>query len=115
MRPPRYRFPDQVRSTARSIAARMADEGSVAGTAEELDAWIAARPEARDALVDGGYGRDFDSADLLPLVSVLAAGASVQPAPAAHAGTPRRWWVGVLIAAVVAAVLFGILAVSVPR
>jgi uncharacterized damage-inducible protein DinB len=44
MREPRYRFPDHVRDTTRTIATRMVREDAVARTPEELEAWIAEEP-----------------------------------------------------------------------
>ena len=72
MRPPRHRFSDDVRTTAREMAARMARDGNVPETPEALDAWIAAEPGTRAALERGGWGREFTSDDLLPLLHVFA-------------------------------------------
>ena len=41
MRPPRYHFPDEVRSATREMAARSVRAGTVARTPDELDAWLA--------------------------------------------------------------------------
>jgi hypothetical protein len=68
MREPRYRFPDHVRDTTRTIAGRMDREGNVAQTPEELEAWIADEPEVRASLESGGYGTHFTAADLFPLL-----------------------------------------------
>jgi hypothetical protein len=107
MRPPRFRFPEEVRSATRVMASRMVQEGSVAQTPAELEAWIARDADVREPLVHGGYGEAFTAEDLFPLLqaSVQKAGG---PAPAAaaaprHAG--RRWPVGLLIALVVAVLL----------
>jgi len=113
MRPPRYRFPDQVRSTTRSIASRMVRDGSVAQTPEDLEAWIAERAEVRTALETGGYGTQFTAHDLLPLLHVFIGqeGGSVPTAAAAEAPSPpssRRWWVGALILLVIAVLIFAL-------
>jgi hypothetical protein len=71
MRGPRYRFPDQVRNTTRTIAARMIREGEIARSPEDLDAWIRGRPEVHAPLEKGGYGSAFDSSDLYPLLVVF--------------------------------------------
>lgn len=71
MRAPRYRFPEEVRSTTRAMASRMVDDGAIPRTPEELDAWIAGAPEVRGVLEKGGYGTAFTSADLLPLLDVF--------------------------------------------
>lgn len=71
MRAPRYRFPEVVRSTTRTMASRMVRDGTIARTPEELDAWIAGAPEVREPLEKGGYGTAFSSADLLPLLDAL--------------------------------------------
>lgn len=105
MRPPRYRFPDEVRTTTRAMASRMVEEGSVVGTDEELDRWIAERPEYRDPLVRGGYGEKFGADDLLPLLHVFvgaAGGAPPRPPGDAPAGASRGRWI---TAAVVVAAL----------
>ena len=113
MRPPRFRFSEEVRSTTRSMAARMVREGTVAGSPAELDAWTAERAEVREPLERGGYGTEFTAEDLFPLleVFVVQAGGTAR-ARDAPAGAPRRPWlaaasVGVgilLVLAVVAAV-----------
>src|SRR5690606_1530128 len=56
MRPPRYRFPDQVRSTTRAIASRMVDGGAIPRHADDLDRWLAENPAPRASLEEGGYG-----------------------------------------------------------
>ena len=81
MRPPRYRFPEEVRTTTRAMAARMVEQGTIAQTPDQLDAWIADRPEVGEPLKRGGYGTAFDAADLLPLLEVFIgqAGGPVPP------------------------------------
>ena len=115
MRPPRFRFSEEVRSTTRSIAARMVREGTVAGSPAELDAWTAGRPEVREPLERGGYGTEFTAEDLFPLleVFVVQAGGAAR-APDVPAGAPRRPWMwaaaaGVGILLVLAALASGAL------
>lgn len=79
MRAPRYRFPEEVRSTTRAMASRMVDDGAIPRTPEELDAWIAGAPEVRGPLEKGGYGTAFTSADLLPLLDVFVVQAGGPP------------------------------------
>lgn len=106
MRPPRFHFPDEVRSTTREIAHRMVDEGTVARTPEQLDAWIAGAPEERASLERGGYGTHFTSEDLFPLLEVFVAKAGGSTA-AASASAGRSWnpWVVGLVLMLVVAVL----------
>jgi hypothetical protein len=112
MRPPRYHFPDEVRTATREMAARSVRDGTVARTPEELDGWILQAPEVREPLERGGYTTEFTASDLFPLYVVMvekAGGPSPQPAAAAPSRT--RWGVGKLtaialtIAAIVALVL----------
>ena len=98
MRPPRHRFSDDVRDTAREMAARMARDGIVPDTPEELDAWIAAAPETRAALERGGWGREFTSDDLLPLLHVFAGtGGAARPVVPTKAPSMGRLILGLLI------------------
>jgi hypothetical protein len=105
MRGPRYRFPDQVRNTTRTIAARMIREGEIARSPEDLDAWITRRPEVHAPLEKGGYGSAFDSSDLFPLLAVFL-GPENAPAPAVDGTSPGRsrnmmaLVIGVLVVAV---------------
>lgn len=87
MRAPRYRFPDDVRATTRRIASEMIRDGTVAATPEQLDAWIAERPEVRESLARGGYATEFTAHDLFPLLQVFL-GPAGAPAPEDDAG-PR--------------------------
>ena len=111
MRPPRYHFPDEVRSATREMAARSVGAGTVARTPEELEAWIAQAPDLREPLEHGGYTTEFTAGDLLPLYEVMVeqAGGPARAEPAAPART--RWGVGKLavialgIAVIVALVL----------
>ncbi len=107
MRPPRYRFPDEVRDTTRAIASRMVREGTIAGTPEELDAWISQAPEVRQPLENGGFGREFTSHDLFPLLQVFVAQAGgPPPKPDAPPRPSRRpWLVGALVLVLVFLVL----------
>ncbi|HEV2147718.1 MAG TPA: hypothetical protein VGR37_09980 [Longimicrobiaceae bacterium] len=116
MRAPRYRFPDEVRSTTRAMASRMVQEGTIARTPEELDAWISERPDVREPLEKGGYGTAFTSHDLFPLlhVFVLRAGG-----PAPEVVPPRRpsqkWWLlGLLLVLLVVLLLVAVSAVALP-
>jgi hypothetical protein len=110
MRPPRYRFPDEVRDAAREIAAGMVDSGEIAWTPEELEAWIAGHPAVGATLVEGGYGTHFGAEDLLPLVQAMIArmGGPAAPVSSAAEAPPRRsmtgWLIG-LIVAIVAVIL----------
>jgi hypothetical protein len=110
MRGPRYRFPDQVRNTTRTIAARMIREGEIARSPEDLDVWIAERPEVHAPLEKGGYGSAFDSSDLYPLLAVFL-GPENAPAPAADStptGLSRKtlaMLVGILVVVVLIVVL----------
>lgn len=103
MRPPRYHFPDEVRSATREMAARTVSDGTVAGTPHELDAWILQAPDVREPLEHGGYAVEFTAIDLFPLYEVMVkkAGGAV---PRATAAAPvRNWWSLGLIAAVMVA------------
>lgn len=110
MRGPRYRFPEGVRSAARSMATRMVREENVAATPEELDGWIAERDEVREPLVEGGYGTAFTAGDLLPLLHVFVAQAGGRVPSLEEAPPPpgRRPWVlplAIALAIGIAAVL----------
>lgn len=112
MRGPRYRFPDEVRSTTRDIASRMVQDGAIAATPEELDSWISARPEVKDPLERGGYNTAFTSDDLFPLLQVfiqLAGG----PAPRVEAAprAPRRPWIPAFLVLSIAALIVALIAV----
>lgn len=103
MRPPRYRFPDEVRSAIRTIATRMVQDGNIARTPEELEEWVAREPAIRETLEDGGYGEEFTAEDMLPLVHVFVvqAGGPDLNAPAAPPPKPNRWLIPVVIAVIV--------------
>lgn len=99
MRSPRYRFPDAVRSATRNIASRMAEDGTVAETPEQLEAWLAERPEFRGALERGGYGTAFTSGDLFPLLQVFLGRSGVLPSATerpVQASRPR-WITGLIL------------------
>jgi hypothetical protein len=111
MRPPRYRFPDDVRNATREMAARMVREGTVPETPEQLSAWIAGRPEVQGRLERGGYGTAFTSDDLLPLLHVFvvdAGGAPARPAAGPPAVAERGWLTGALILLAVVLLVVGI-------
>jgi hypothetical protein len=90
----------------------MVDEGTVARSPEELDAWIARTPDAREPLVRGGYGTHFDAADLLPLLEhAVARVGGVAPARAAvpARGGWNPWVVGLfMLIAVAVLVMVGV-------
>jgi hypothetical protein len=74
----------------------MVSNGTVAQTPEELDAWIANTPDAREVLERGGYNRDFTAHDVFPLLQVFVTQAGGQVAPAGPADEPplrssRTW------------------------
>ncbi|HEY7767054.1 hypothetical protein, partial [Longimicrobium sp.] len=103
MRPPRYHFPDEVRTATREMAAQSVRAGTVAGTPEELDAWILQAPDVREPLERGGYATEFTANDLFPLYEVMVEKAG-GPAPRAAATAPSqtRWSVGRLAAVALA-------------
>lgn len=103
MRPPRYQFPNEVRETTRAMASRMVGDGTIAQTPEELDAWIARSPDAREPLAHGGYGREFTADDLFPLFQVFVTQAG-GPAPTPDA-PPRPSGRPFLIAMALAAIV----------
>lgn len=106
MRPPRYHFPDEVRTATREMAAQSVRAGTVARTPEELDAWILQAPDLREPLERGGYATEFTASDLFPLYEVMVEKAG-GPAPQAAAAAPSRtgWGVGKLAAAALAIVV----------
>ncbi len=121
MRAPRYRFPDEVRSTTRTMASRMMDDGEVAETPEQLDAWISQRPEVRESLERGGYGTEFTAHDLFPLLQAMIgraggpapevvgqAGGSAPNTEAPSRSSNSRWLVVLLLVLVVAVVLLAV-------
>ena len=116
MRPPRFQFPNEVRSTTRTIASTMVGDRTIAETPEQLGTWIEQRPDVRESLRVKGYGSDFTADDLFPLLQVFieqAGGAAPEPEvrPRASLG---RWVLPALLVAVVIAVV--VLAVMmVPR
>lgn len=103
MRPPRYHFPDEVRSATREMAARTVRAGTVARTPEELDARILQSPDFLEPLERGGYTTEFTASDLFPLYEVMVQKAG-GPAPRAAAAAPSRtqWSVGMLAAVALA-------------
>jgi hypothetical protein len=111
MRPPRYHFPDEVRTATREMAAQSVRAGTVARTPEELEAWIAQAPDLREPLEGGGYTTEFTAGDLFPLYEVMVEKAG-GPARVEAAAPPRIGWslrmlaaIALAIAAIVALVL----------
>jgi hypothetical protein len=100
MRAPRYRFPDTVRSATRTIATQMVRDGTIAQTPEELDAWISERPDVKEVLEKGGYGRAFDAKELFPLLQVFIVQAG-GPAPVVDAPPPAPARPGLPVRAVI--------------
>ena len=76
MRPPRYRFPDEIRPITRNMAAKMIKQDLVPGSAAQLNIWLEATPAAKEALQKYGWGTKFTSDDLFPLLQVFVANAS---------------------------------------
>ena len=107
MREPRYRFPEIVRSTTRTMASRMVADGRIAETPEELERWIEEEPAAGDALRKGGYGNEFTAHDLFPLfqVMVVKAGGSTPAVETVPPPSRRGWLLGAAIVAVVVIVI----------
>jgi hypothetical protein len=93
MRAPRYRFPDEVRSTTRSIASRMIQQGTIARSPEELRTWISRTPDVRERLEEGGYGTAFTAEDLFPLLRAFVerAGGSAPDVDVARSSSRGRW------------------------
>lgn len=87
MRPPRFRFPNEVRETTRTIASRMVGDGTIAQTPEELEGWIARTPDVRASMENGGYGQEFTADDVFPLLQVFIVQAG---GPAPVPDTPPR-------------------------
>jgi hypothetical protein len=116
MRAPRYRFPDEVRSTTRSIASRMVREGTIARTPEELEAWIARTPDVQRPLEEGGYHTAFTAHDLFPLLQVFVVKAG-GPAPEADAPprSSRGRWIAVGLLLVVLIMLLVIAVATAAR
>jgi hypothetical protein len=113
MRAPRYRFPDEVRSTARGMASLMVREGAVPRTPEELEVWISGRPEFRQPLVRGGYETAFTAHDLFPLVQVFVAkagGPAPEPDPPPRTSNLRWPVAGTMMLVLVIAIVVLLLA-----
>ena len=92
MRPPRFRFSNEVRETTRAIASRMVDDGSIARTPEELEGWIAGAPDVRESLEGGGYRQEFTADDLFPLLEVFIVQAGGQArVPDTPPDAPMPW------------------------
>jgi hypothetical protein len=114
-RPPRYRFPNEVRETTRAMSAEMVREESIPDDPVALDAWIAAHPERREALERGGYGERFTGEDLLPLLDVfiVQSGGTPRPAEAEPEPTGGRSFIVLGAAAAGLVILLILLAVSI--
>ena len=107
MRDARYRFSEDVRSTARAIALRMIHAGAVAASPEELEAWIARTDDLRERLTNGGYGSEFGASDLFPLFQGFVAKATTA-APSRSGAGPAKWlWIGLIV--VVVAMVVGVI------
>jgi hypothetical protein len=108
MRPPRYQFPEEVRSATRRMASVMVRDGSIARTPEELEGWIAQSQEVREPLIRGGYGTEFTAEDLYPLLEAMVTKAGGPPPAAAvpPAGRGRPWMVIAAVAVAAAVLLF---------
>ena len=112
MRDPRYRFTDGVRARTRAIALRMLHSGEVAESPLHLAEWIARTEDLRESLVKAGYGSAFTSDDLFPLFQSYVAKSSRPAASRSENGSSRWLWIGVIVALVVAAIAFVIIAVG---
>lgn len=112
MRPPRFRFPDDVRSATRIISSRMSEEGTVAASPADLDEWLSRNPELQERLVSGGYGTDFTADDLYPLLIVFMGGAPASSTTplATSTASKSRWIVLALLALAVLVITFALLA-----
>lgn len=78
----------------------MVRDGTVAETPEQLDAWIARTPDAREVLERDGYPRDFTAHDLFPLLQVFVgkAGGRIDPVQETRPRSFGKWWlVGFLV------------------
>jgi hypothetical protein len=119
MRPPRYRFPDEVRSTTRAMASRMVHDGTIAQTAEQLDTWISQRPDVRESLESGGYGTAFTADDVFPLLQVFVAqaGGAVPEVDAPPRSSPNRWLLlgALAVVGVIVLVLLALATDALPR
>ena len=91
----------------------MVHAGTVAGSPEELEAWIARTDDIRERLTAGGYGSEFTADDLYPLFqgSVARATAAAPSASRSGAGRSRWLWIG-LIVIVVVAIVAGVIVVG---
>jgi hypothetical protein len=107
MRDPRYRFSDDVRSVTRAIALRMIHAGEVASSPQALEAWIGRTDDLRERLTNGGYGTDFDAADLFPLFQGFVVKATTPAAVPSRSGVvSAKWvWVGVIFVVIVLVVV----------
>lgn len=121
MRAPRYRFPDEVRSTTRAMASRMVEDGTIPQTPEQLETWISQTPDVSESLEKSGYNTAFTAHDLFPLLQAMTARAGGSPpetvakaagsAPkilAPSRSSSSRWLVVLLLVLVVAVALLAV-------
>jgi hypothetical protein len=97
------------------MAARTVRDGTVAGTPEELDAWILQAPDVREPLERGGYTTEFTAADLFPLYEVMvekAGGTVPRPETPAPSRTPSRVGLFAAVAVAVAVIVALVLALG---
>ena len=116
MRPPRYKFPDTVRSATRAFATRAVKERIVPQTPAELHARILETADLKQSLDGGGYGLKFDAEDLFPLyeIFVVQAGGSIGEATVSEA-PPRRRRGPLAVVAAVVAILVVVVAIALLR
>lgn len=112
-RPPRYRFPNEVRDATREAASRMMRDGTVVTTPEELETWLAGAPEVRASLESGGYGTAFDENDLFPLLQAMTGQQQVPastPTPDRLSSPAFGRWVatGVILIVIIVVVLIAL-------
>lgn len=101
MRAPRYRFPEEVRTTTRAMASRMVTESTVVETPAELETWLVANPRDKQSLEKGGFESEFSAADLLPLLQVMiqnAGGPPPRPTIDPHPPASKSAWPVILVA-----------------
>ena len=114
MREPRYRFPDEVRTTTRAMASRMVQEGTIVQTPEQLATWMSERVAERESLERGGYSTAFTAPDLFPLLEVFVEQAGGPPPPAdppSARTNPGAWAALVVVILLVVAAAAAILLV----
>lgn len=87
----------------------MIHAGTVAASAEELEAWIAGTNDVRERLTNEGYGSAFTAEDLFPLFQGFVARATAAAPSGGNAGRAKWLWIGVtvVIAIVVVVIVAG--------